>query len=56
VDISQTRLDLAKAKQRLNDTKRAVPYCIQAELNAKSDVDNLEGGLKYAEEVLKDRF
>ena len=56
VDISQTKYDLAQAKQKLNDTKRAVPYCIQKELNAKAEVDSLEAGLKYAEEVLADRF
>jgi hypothetical protein len=56
VDISQTKLDIANAKQALINSQRAVPYSVHKEIEAYQEVANLEAGLEYAEEVLKTRF
>jgi hypothetical protein len=56
VDISQTKLDLANAKQKLLLTRRAVPYSVQAEITAYQLVESLEEGLVYAQNVLAERF
>ena len=56
VTIAQTRFELAEAKQKLSDSQRAIPYCVEEEMRASQYVDDLEGGLAYAEKVLADRF
>ena len=56
VDISQTKLDLANAKQALSVTKRAIPYSVHEEIKAHQEVESLELGLAYAEKVLSERF
>jgi hypothetical protein len=56
VDISQTKYDLAKARQRLLDVRRANPYSVHKELEVTLEVQSLESGLEFALEVLKERF
>ena len=56
VTIAKTKSDLAKAKRELTKTMSQVPYSLQSELNALSEVKSLEEGLAYAEQVLKERF
>lgn len=56
MDISQTKLDLAKAKQVLAKNKRRVPYDVSLEIKAYTEVKALEEGLAYAEKVLAERF
>ena len=56
LSIAKTRLDLANAKQKLAQSKRANPYKLEAELKANQEVEELEGGLAYAEKVLSERF
>ena len=56
MDISQTNLDLANAKQDLAKTKRATPYDVSKEIKAHERVKALEGGLEYAKKVLDERF
>lgn len=56
MDISQTNLDLANAKQALAKTKRAIPYDVSKEIKAYEKVKSLEGGLEYAKKVLEERF
>jgi hypothetical protein len=56
VDISQTKFDIAQAKQRLLLSQRAIPYSVQNEIAAYQEVENLEAGLAYAQDVLDTRF
>jgi len=56
VTIATTRFELAEAKQKLSDSQRANPYCVEEEMRAAQYVDDLEGGLAYAEKVLAERF
>jgi hypothetical protein len=56
VDIAQTKLDLANARQKLATSKRAIPYKVQDEIAAFQEVQSLEEGLEYALDVLKERF
>jgi hypothetical protein len=56
LSIAKTKLDLAQAKQKLAESKRANPYKLDAELKANQEVEELEGGLAYAEKVLSERF
>lgn len=54
--VAKTNLDLAEAKQRLAEAKRANPYSLEAEIAAFNEVEGLEGGLEYAQKVLEERF
>jgi len=56
VDISQTKFDLANAKQKLSKIQRAIPYNVQDEIKAYQEVESLEIGLEFAEAILKERF
>ncbi len=56
MDIAQTKLDLANARQKLATSKRAIPYKVQDEIAAFQEVQSLEEGLEYALDVLKERF
>jgi len=56
VSLAQTRVDLAEARQKFTDAKRANPYCLNTEIAAKQEVEALEGGLEYGEKVLAERF
>ena len=56
MDIAQTVYDLAEARQKLHDTKKAVPYVVSKEIAAHETVVSLEAGLKYAQKVLRERF
>jgi len=56
VTIATTRFELEEAKQKLSDSQRANPYCVEEEMRAAQYVDDLEGGLAYAEKVLAERF
>ncbi len=56
VSIAQTKLELANARQRLAEAKRANPYSIETEITAIQAVLDLEQGLEYAESVLEERF
>jgi hypothetical protein len=54
--IGETNLALAKAKLKLNASKRAVPYDILNEIAYAKEVEELEAGLEYAKKVLAERF
>jgi hypothetical protein len=56
VTIATTNRDLAKAKQTLANTQRAVPYSVQQEINATEEVKALETALAFAKNILKTRF
>ncbi len=56
MSIAQTKLELANARQRLAEAKRANPYSIETEITAIQAVLDLEQGLEYAESVLEERF
>jgi hypothetical protein len=56
VTVATTKRDLAVAKKKLVDTMSAVPYNIQAEMDAYQAVKALEDGLAYAQDVLASRF
>ncbi len=56
VDISQTKYDLAAAKQKLAAVQRTIPYNVHDELKAYQEVVALEDGLAFAEEILALRF
>lgn len=56
VDISQTKYDLAEAKTKLANVQRKVPYSVQEEIKLHLEVEALEHGLAFAENVLKERF
>lgn len=56
LSIVKTRGLVSKAKQAYERSKFANPYDLQTEINAKAEVEKLEAGLKYAEEVLAERF
>jgi hypothetical protein len=56
VDISQTKYDLAKAKQKLLDVRRSNPYSVHKEIEVSQEVNSLENGLEFALLVLKERF
>lgn len=54
--ILETKKAIATAKRELNDTKKAKPYSLEAEVKATQKVNNLEAGLKIAQDIEKARF
>lgn len=56
MDISQTKYDLAAAKQKLAAVQRTIPYNVHDELQAQLEVEALEKGLEFAEGILALRF
>ena len=56
VTIAKTNLDLANARQKLIKTQCAVPYDVNAELEAFQAVNELQGGLEFAQNILSERF
>lgn len=56
MNIAQTNLSLANAKNALSAAKSANPYRIEDEIAAFQEVESLERGLAYAKQVLEERF
>jgi hypothetical protein len=56
VTVAITSKDLAVAQKQLSKSKFAIPYSIEAEIEAHRAVKALEDGLAYAQYVLASRF
>lgn len=54
--ILETKKQIATAKRKLAETKRAIPYSLQAEVDATVALQDLEDGLKVALTIQKARF
>lgn len=56
IDIATTNRDLALARKQLVQAQCACPYSLQAEIDAMSQVSELEAGVEFAKRVLAERF
>jgi LPS O-antigen subunit length determinant protein (WzzB/FepE family) len=54
--INETKKALSLAKKELSASQKAIPYNLQAEIDATFKVDDLELALELAERIQKVRF